>query len=142
MIEQNFTIEGAEQLLKENFAPWIQELCITFDKFGDGEAILRVPVSERLNREGGTICGQAIMAVADTAMVFAIISALNNFVPMTTVSQSSSFLRPAANKDLLAHASIIKLGRTLVYGEINIYTDGPEKPVAHVTSTNMLLGTL
>lgn len=79
------------------------------------------------------------MSVADTAMVFAISSALDRFAPMTTVSQSSSFLRPAADKDLIAHASIKKLGRTIVYGEINVYTDSPDKSVAHITSTYMLL---
>ncbi len=139
MTGKKFTAETAELILAEKFAPWIQELGICFDKVTDGQAILRIPVSNKLNREGGFICGQAIMAVADTAMVFAISSALNSFVPMTTVSQSSSFLRPAADKDLIAHASIIKLGRTIVYGEINIYTDSPDKSVAHITSTYMLL---
>ena len=139
MTEQNFTVGTAETMLKEMFAPWVQDLNIEFDKIGDGQAVLRVPVSKRLNREGGTICGQAIMSVADTAMVFAISSALDKFVPMTTVSQSSSFLRAAADKDLIADANVIKLGRTIVYGEVNIYTDAPEKPVAHITSTYMLL---
>ncbi|MFT5349726.1 MAG: hypothetical protein ACI909_003926 [Planctomycetota bacterium] len=139
MTKQKFTVEVAELVFKENFASWIQDLNIRFDKVDDGQAILRIPFSAKLNREGGTICGQAIMAVADTAMVFAISSALESFAPMTTVSQSSSFLRPAADKDIIAHASIIKLGRTIVYGEVNIYTDNPDKPVAHVTSTYMLL---
>jgi len=137
--EKKFTVEVAESLLREKFAPWIQDLNIDFDMLADGQAILRVPVSMKLNREGGTICGQAIMSLADTAMVFAISSALDSFAPMTTVSQSSSFLRPAADKDLIAHASIIKLGRTIVYGEINVYTDSPDKSVAHITSTYMLL---
>jgi uncharacterized protein (TIGR00369 family) len=139
MNEQKFTVETAETMLKEMFAPWVQDLNIKFDKIENDQAVLRVPVSKRLNREGGTICGQAIMSVADTAMVFAISSALDKFVPMTTVSQSSSFLRAAADKDLIADAKIIKLGRTIVYGEVNIYTDAPEKPVAHITSTYMLL---
>ena len=139
MTVKNFTVEVAKSLLRENFAPWIQDLNIGFDMLADGQAILRVPVSTKLNREGGTICGQAIMSVADTAMVFAISSALDRFAPMTTVSQSSSFLRPAADKDLIAHASIKKLGRTIVYGEINVYTDSPDKSVAHITSTYMLL---
>lgn len=139
MTVNKFTVEVAESLLKENFAPWIQDLNIGFDMLADGQAILRVPVSTKLNREGGTICGQAIMSVADTAMVFAISSALDSFAPMTTVSQSSSFLRPAADKDLIAHASVKKLGRTIVYGEINVYTDSPDKSIAHITSTYMLL---
>lgn len=139
MTTEGFNKETAENLLKEKFAPWIQELGIRFDKVEGGEAVLRVPFSERLNREGGTICGQAIMAVADTGMVFAISSAVGEFVPMTTVSQSSSFLRPASNQDLIAEARIIKLGRSIVYGEVSLFTDTPQKPVAHITSTYMLL---
>ncbi len=139
MQKEKFTCEVAEKILAEMFAPWVQDLGISFDQVGEGRAVLRVPASRHLNREGGTVCGQAIMAVADTAMVFAVSSALDKFVPMTTVSQSSSFLRAAADKDLIAHANIIKLGRTIVYGEVNIYTDSPDKPVAHVTSTYMLL---
>ncbi len=139
MTNKKFTIDVAEEILQANFAPWILDLSIHFVSIDEGQVVLQVPVSEKLNRQGGTVCGQAIMAVADTAIVFAISSALDNFSPMTTVSQSTSFLRAAADKDLVAHASIIKLGRTIVYGEVNIYTDAPEKPVAHITSTYMLL---
>jgi len=58
---------------------------------------------------------------------------------MTTVSQTSSFLRPAGAADLVAKARIIKRGRALVYGEVSLYAGAPEKPVAHVTSTYLLL---
>ena len=139
MSEKNFTIETAEALLKEKFAPWVQDLGLSFDSIGDRQVLMRVASSSRLNREGGTICGQAIMAAADTAMVFAVASLMDGFVPMTTVSQSSSFLRAASEADLMVDARIIKPGRTIVYGEVNLYTDTPEKPVAHITSTYMLL---
>ena len=139
MTEKTFGIEEAETLLREQFAPWVQDLNMTFEEVADGAVLVRVPMSENLSRSGNIICGQAMMAVADTAMVFAISSALGEFKPMTTVSQSTSFLRPAAEKDLMARASLIKLGRSLVYGEVNLYSDKPEKSVAHVTSTYMLL---
>ncbi len=139
MNNATFDVATANRILKENFAPWIQEMDIHFDLIANGSATLRVPQSERFNRVGGTICGQAIMTLADTAMVFAISSALGEFVPMTTVSQSTSFLRPASDADLIAHARIIKPGRTLMYGEVSLYTQSPEKPVSHVTSTYMLV---
>ena len=139
MSEKNFGIEAAEKLLSEKFAPWVQDLGLNFESLGDGRVLMRVASSNRLNREGGTICGQAIMAAADTAMVFAVCSLMDGFVPMTTVSQSSSFLRAASEADLMVDARIIKPGRTIVYGEVNLYTDAPEKPIAHITSTYMLL---
>lgn len=134
-----FGITDAERLLEEGFAPWVRELDISFDRIEGGIAVLRIPPAERLNRVGGTVSGQAIMALADTAMVFAISSASSGFVPMTTVNQSSSFLRPAAAADLIAEARVIKRGRAIVYGEVNVHTGNAEKPVAHITSTYMLL---
>ncbi len=129
----------AEKILKENFAPWVQDLNISFDKLEEGLAILRVPPSEHLYRVGGTVCGQAIMALADTSMVFAIAAYSGDLVPMTTVNQTSSFLRPAADADLIAEANIIKRGKAILYGEVILHTGVLEKPIAHITSTYMLL---
>ncbi|MDP6428263.1 MAG: PaaI family thioesterase [Rhodospirillales bacterium] len=134
-----FSIADAETRLREEFSPWIHELGICFEKIASGTAVLRVPRSARLNRGGGTICGQAIMSLADTAMAFAVAASVGEWVPLTTVSQSSAFLRPAGDEDLIAEARIIKPGRTIMYGEVNLHTGLPEKSIAHVTSTYMLL---
>ena len=133
------TIAAAEDILQANLAPWIQDMNITFDSISADGAVLRVPPSPRLNRIGGTICGQAIMALADTAMIFAVAGVLGEFRAITTINQTSSFLRPAADADLVAHATIIKPGRSLMYGEVTLTADDAEKPVAHITSTYMLL---
>jgi acyl-coenzyme A thioesterase PaaI-like protein len=133
------TIAAAEEMLRANLAPWIRDMDITIEAIGPRGAVLRTPPSPRLNRVGGTICGQAIMALADTAMIFAVAGVLGDFRPVTTVNQTSSFLRPAADADLVARASIIKPGRTLMYGEVTLTAGNPDKPVAHATSTYMLL---
>ncbi|MDA1099891.1 MAG: PaaI family thioesterase [Proteobacteria bacterium] len=130
---------AAAEFLKANLAPWIQDLAITIERIDAAGAVLRVPSSPRLNRNGGTICGQAIMALADTAMIFAIAGCLGEFRPMTTVNQTAAFLRPAANADLVAEAAIIKPGRTIMYGEVKLFADDATRPVSHVTSTYMLL---
>jgi len=135
----SMSIADAESLLRGSFAPWIQDMGIRFDGIGPGEAVLRVPPSERLYRAGGTFCGQAIMALADTALVFAVSSLTGGLVPMTTVSLNTTFLRPATPGDLIAAASIIRKGRSIIYGEVNLHGGDAAKPVAHVTSTYMLL---
>ncbi len=132
-------IPAAADYLRANLPPWIQEMAIRIERVDAAGAVLRVPPSPRLNRMGGTICGQAIMALADTAMIFAIAGCLGEFRPITTVNQTSSFLRPAIDADLVAVAEIIKPGRTIMYGEVNLFAGDAEKPVAHVTSTYMLL---
>ncbi len=133
------TLADAQRIHDDNLAPWVQDLGIVFEDIGPTGAVLRVPASPRLNRIGGTVCGQAIMTLADTAMIFAIAGLLDEFRPITTVNQTSAFLRPAADADLTAEARIIKPGRTLMYGEVGLHTGQPDKPVAHVTSTYMLL---
>jgi uncharacterized protein (TIGR00369 family) len=133
------TIDDANVILQQNFAGWVQDLDITFEHIGDGTATLRVPSSPRLNRTGGTVCGQAIMTIADTAMIFAVCSQLGRERPVTTVNQTTSFLRPAADADLMAEAKVIKPGRTIVYGEVTLHTGNREKPIAHATSTVMVL---
>ena len=52
-----------------------------------------MPFSERLCRNGGMVCGQALMAFADTAMVIANLAANRGYRPMTTVDQTTHFMR-------------------------------------------------
>ena len=54
---------------------------------------------------GGVLCGQAIMAAADTAMLLAMIAQLGEFRPMTTVQLQTSFVRPVP-KDAIATRSM------------------------------------
>ena len=75
MTDNVFGIDEATSLLQEQFAPWVQDLNMKFEEVADGAVLVRVPMSETLSRSGNIICGQAMMAVADTAMVFAISSA-------------------------------------------------------------------
>jgi uncharacterized protein (TIGR00369 family) len=135
-----FSAEDAARFLRDNFAPWLLDMEIGVERVGGGEAVLRVPASDALKRQGGTVCGQAIMALADTAMMMAVMSAVGAGTAITTLNQTTSFLRPAAAGDLLAEARVIKPGRTIVYGEVSLHTGNREKPIAHVTSSAMVLG--
>jgi len=120
------------------FAPWVRELGLRVDAVEAGEARLRLPFAPGLCREGGTICGQALMAAADTAMVIAISAQLGEFRPMTTVSLTTSFMRPVAAGDVAIVARVLKPGRTLAFGEIELSgADG--KLAAHATTTYAML---
>jgi len=134
------TIEQANRILGENFAPWVLELKPTVEAVDKAAARLRVPYSDRLVRVGGTICGQALMSFADTAMVVAISAASGGFRPMTTVGQTISFMRPIANADVLAEARVLRLGKTLAFGEISLRAGDRDDLAAHVTTTYAILG--
>jgi acyl-coenzyme A thioesterase PaaI-like protein len=53
-----------------------------------------------------------------------------------TTNCSIDFMRkPAAGRDLLAEARILKLGRALAVGDVLVYSEGAAEPVARATLT-------
>ena len=132
------SVDDAQAMLAELFAPWVQDLGLRVSAVGVGEVTLLLPFDARLARVGGTVCGQAMMAAADTAMVLAVSSQLGGFRPMTTVSLTQSFMRPVSGTDLTVRARVLKPGRTLMFGEVELA--GPDgKLAAHATTTYALV---
>jgi uncharacterized protein (TIGR00369 family) len=95
--------------------------------------------SERLCRDNGGVCGQAIASLADTAMVFAVSAASGGYRPMTTVDQTVHFLRPIANADALAVARVLRLGRSMAFGQVTIVAEGDARPAATAQTAYALL---
>jgi acyl-coenzyme A thioesterase PaaI-like protein len=134
------TPEDGEAILLEYFAPWVRELGLRVQEVGERHAVLRLPWSGALAREGGGLSGQAMMAAADTATVIAISSARGGFVPMTTVQQSTAFQRPVTGHDVLIDVRITKLGRTLAFADITLTAEGAAEPAARASTVYAILG--
>jgi uncharacterized protein (TIGR00369 family) len=107
------------QMLNGLFAPWVQKLNLEAVSIEPGVATFRLPYSTQLCREGGSVCGQALMSAADTVMVFAISAQLGEFKPMATVTLNSSFMRPVTG-DAIVIARVSKPGKSLIFGTIDI----------------------
>ena len=148
--QDGFDIEEARRVLGDVFAPWVKDLDLSVERVDyepqsnpvDGwqpGAILRMPFSERLCRHGGVVCGQALMAFADTAMVIANLAANRGYRPMTTVDQTTHFMRAVAASDVLADARIVRLGRTMSFGRATLLSAQDHKPVAIVSSAFAML---
>lgn len=131
--------QQARGWLADLFAPWVQALRLQPERVSAGEVVLRLPFDPKLCRVGGTVCGQALMSAADTAMVIAISSRLGEFRPMTTVTLTTSFMRTVSDDDVLITARVLKPGRTLTFGEIEIASARDGKAAAHVTTTYAML---
>ena len=145
-----FELDQARRVLGEVFAPWVQDLGLSIERLdssppsGAGPdwqpgATLRMAFSERLCRSGGIVCGQALMALADTSMVIAIATAARGFRPMTTVDQTTHFLKAVASCDVLAEARVVRLGRTMSFGRVTLFSAADRKPVAMVSSAFAML---
>lgn len=135
--DTRLTAAEANAILAEHFAPWVQDLGLVVEEVAKGVATLRLPWSERLARQGGSLSGQALMAVADTSTVIAICAAREGFGPMTTVQQSTTFQRAVIGVDVLATARVTKLGRSLAFTDITMSAGGDV--AAHATNVYALL---
>jgi uncharacterized protein (TIGR00369 family) len=144
-----FGIEDARRVLGEVFAPWVLDLNLSVEGFdfapptagSDWQpgAVLRMPFSGRLCRQGGVVCGQALMAFADTSMVIANLAANRGYRPMTTVDQTTHFMRAVSASDVLADARVVRLGRTMSFGRVTLLSATDNKPVAMVSSAFAML---
>jgi uncharacterized protein (TIGR00369 family) len=143
-------LSEARRVLGEVFADWVKDLNLSiegidYDPPADGPpdwqpgAILRMPFSERLCRNGGMVCGQALMAFADTAMVIANLAANRGYRPMTTVDQTTHFMRAVMSSDVLADARVVRRGRTMSFGRVTLLSAADNKPVAMVSSAFAML---
>ena len=133
-------IDKLQAALATLFAPWVQQLELRVLEAREGEVVFALPVHARHVHAGGVMCGQTMMAAADTAMVLAIMTQLGEFKPMTTVQMQTSFLRPIAGGSPEARmtARVLRMGRSIVFGEIEI-ADAAGKLAAHATTTYALL---
>jgi uncharacterized protein (TIGR00369 family) len=121
-------------------APYVRALGLRVIESTPERTTLHMPVTPALVHGGGVVCGQSVLAAADTAMVVALCAALGGFKPMTTVQLQTSFLRPipgdVAEVRFVCH--VLRRGRTLAFGEIEVFTpDG--KLAAHATTTYAFL---
>ena len=100
-----------------------------------GGCRIRRAFNERFLRPGGTISGPTMMGMTDFAMYVAILASIGPVPLAVTTSLNINFLRKPEQRDLVAEARLIKLGKRLAVGEVEIYSDGEDEMVAHATAT-------
>ncbi|MEQ6247359.1 PaaI family thioesterase [Sulfitobacter sp. HNIBRBA3233] len=125
----------AQTFLDENFAPWVLALRPQVTEIGADRTVLRIPITDAINRTGGIVSGQALSALADTAMVLACGGHLGEMVPVGTVTLDTQFLRPASGDSIRAVAEVTRAGRSMVFARCTLIADPSGKPVALATAT-------
>jgi uncharacterized protein (TIGR00369 family) len=138
--ESRLDAQALQTLADTMFAEWVRQLELRVLQVRLGEVVLALPVTPRHVHGGGVLCGQTMMAAADSAMVLAVASQLGEFRPMTTVQLQTSFLRPIAGHGGEARvvARVLRMGKSLVFGEIEVQ-DAEGRLAAHSTTTYALL---
>jgi uncharacterized protein (TIGR00369 family) len=131
------SIEELQDLIREEL-PFARNSKFQVDKLKSGWALVRAPYNSEFLRPGGTISGPVIMGLADFAMYAAVLTCVRGVELAVTTNLNANFLRRPEPGDLLAKARLIKLGKRLVVGEVEVYVDGEDDMVAHVTATYSL----
>src|SRR3954462_9902005 len=93
----------------------VKRLGMRVESVQPGQVTLSLPVSADIVHGGGVVCGQAILAAADTAMLVAMIAQLGEFRPMTTVQLQTCFVRPVPKNAsaITVVARVLRTGKSL-----------------------------
>ncbi len=128
------TVAQFQNILRESL-PFAQILGAEIVELGTDRAVVRLPYKSDFLRPGGTIGGPLLMALADLAMYGAVLAAIGPVELAVTTNLTINFLRKPAAADVIAHARLLKLGKRLAVGEVELYSAGDPEMVAHVTAT-------
>ncbi|TCL08916.1 uncharacterized protein (TIGR00369 family) [Shimia isoporae] len=129
------TAADAQAFLPTGFAPWVRALNLTITDISTAGATLTMPITEDLARMGGIISGQALAAMADTAMVFACFGHMDGFKPVATTNLDTQFLRPGTGDTIRCEAEIIRAGKALIFARATMVALPSDKAVATATAT-------
>ncbi|HKO71723.1 MAG TPA: PaaI family thioesterase [Bradyrhizobium sp.] len=136
MTKSKMNVVELESFLLTEFPQAFKAGDISIESADGATCLLRQRYSDQMLRPGGTISGPTLMALADCAMYVVLLSAIGPVSLAVTVNLNINFLRKGApGQDVLAAARLLKIGRRLAVGEVNLLSGTSSDPIAHATST-------
>ena len=123
----------------ENELPFFSELGFEIESMSPEVGVVRFVYDDKWTRPYEIINGGTLMALADVSAYLAIFGRLG-IVPLAVTNElKMNFLRPAIGGDVLARAELLKVGRRVVYGAVDVFMESePDRLVAHATCSWML----
>jgi uncharacterized protein (TIGR00369 family) len=139
----SFSLQTAGRLMTRIFPQWVQDLAEAVRPAGalpdwQPGATVRLPYSRKVCSDGAAVCTQALMVLADTAMVLACSAAWNGYRPMTSIDQTTHFLRPV-KFDVVADARVVRIGRNASFGRVMLLNAADRRPIGMVASAYAIL---
>ncbi|MFY0597238.1 MAG: PaaI family thioesterase [Cognatishimia sp.] len=132
----------AQKLDKDEIARFLEDVFpqihgdFVIDHVDAETSVMRLKTSERHLRPGGTVSGPSMFALADVVAYVAILARIGRESLTVTTHCSIDFMRkPAADADLIATASLLKLGRSLAVIDVKLRSEGQADVVANASLT-------
>ena len=97
---------------------------------------VRLHVTERHLRPGGTVSGPSMFGLADISVYLAVLAVIGPNSLTVTTNCSIDFMRkPLANSDIIARCKLLKVGKSLAVGDVLLYSEGARDAVARASLT-------
>jgi uncharacterized protein (TIGR00369 family) len=128
------TIEEFEKRTNDRmwFGVWLGGHLVALDH---GFARFRLDVRPEFLREGASVAGPIVMAVADIAMYAAVMSAYAQGWRAVTSDMTLHFLRRPVGDAIWADAHVVKPGKRIAMCRVEVFTEDGAPPVAHVVGS-------
>jgi len=128
------TIDEMQAFLDEVF-PQIRG-AFFLDHMDGVQTVMRLKVNNQHLRPGGTVSGPTMFGLADVTAYVATLARIGREALAVTTHCSIDFMRkPAADRDLLATGTLLKLGRSLAVVEVKLHSEGEDELVATANLT-------
>lgn len=109
------------------------------EELDENSIVMRLVVEDRHLRPGGTVSGPSMFGLADVSVYALVLARKGRQSLAVTTNSSLDFLRkPEGGKDMIARCRLLKLGRNLAVGDVLMFSEGSDKPVARATMTYSL----
>jgi acyl-CoA thioesterase len=92
------------------------------EELGDGTARMTMPVHARHKQIHGVVHGGILASLADTAGAMAAYPLVPRGTRLATVEMNINYLEPVDRGPIQARSAVLRLGRTLVVSECEIFT--------------------
>jgi len=128
-------VVSVEQL-NEFLVTQFPQTSMRVEQVNEEGARVRQKITQAELRPGGTVSGPVMFQVADCALYVGILGRIGIVPLAVTTNMNINFLRkPSAERDIIGVCKLIKVGKTLAIGEVTIYSEGLDEPVAHAVGT-------
>jgi uncharacterized protein (TIGR00369 family) len=106
--------------------PFHDHVALTIESAENGQARLRMKWRPEHALASGVLHGGFLAILSDAAVHTAADTLLKPGETLTTIELKTNFLAPVRGQDAIAEASIVKRGRTIVLGEVDIRVESGE----------------
>jgi uncharacterized protein (TIGR00369 family) len=132
-IEPAMTIEELQEMLDGAFPG--TRLPLVIEEITQTTLRMRQTIGPGDSRPGGTVSGPTLMALADCAAWMVIVGQIGPVALSVTTSLHIDFLRKPELVDLVAEATLLKLGKRLGVAEVALFSEGIDEVVAKAQVT-------